>query len=91
MVTLGIFSDVAVVITDHLDEESLSFIGTLLGKNFLVNKVNDALAIIDELGLNAGLVGGESISVLGVLGVLLNGGNSAAGSALGRNKVLESN
>jgi hypothetical protein len=49
------------------------------------------LAIFLESGLNGVLVLGEGFRELLVLGVLLNGGNSSAGSSLGRDEVLESN
>jgi len=90
LIGLGVFSDVAVVITDHLDEEGSGLIVAILGEDLRVNHVDDALAVTNELGLNAALVGHESVGVLAVFGVLFDSGNSAAGSALGRNEVLES-
>jgi len=56
-----------------------------------VDHVDDALAIVAELLLDACLVLGKGIGELGVLGVLLNGGNSSAGGALGADEVLEGN
>jgi len=85
-----VLSDVAVVVTDHLDEEGLGLTVAVLGQNVLVDDLNDLLAVLGEGILDAGLVGGESGVVLLVLGVLLDGGNSAAGSSLGGDKVLES-
>jgi hypothetical protein len=89
LLTLGVLSEVAVVVADHLDEEGLGLLGAGLAEDLGVDHVDDALAVSDELALNAGLVGGESLSVLGVLGVLLDGGDGAAGGALGRDEVLE--
>ena len=72
LVGLSVFSDVAVVVTDHLDEEGSGLIVAFLGEDLRFNDVNDALVVTDELSLNAGLVEDESVGVLGVLGVLLN-------------------
>ena len=66
--------NIAVVVTDHLDEEGLGFTVACLGKDLLVDHVNNTLAVTSELVLNLVLVGGKSSSVLGVLGVLLNCG-----------------
>jgi len=87
---LGVLGDVAVVVTDHLDEEGLGLTVAGLGEHLGVDGVDNALAVFVELALNGGLVGGESVGVLGVLGVLLNGGNSAARGSLGGDQVLES-
>ena len=90
-VTLGVLSDVAVVITDHLDEESLRFTIAWLGKHLGVNHVNDTLAVSGELVFDLGFICGEGTGVLGVLRVLLDCGNSAACGTLGGDEVLESN
>jgi hypothetical protein len=89
--TLCVLSDVAVVVADHLHEESLGLTVTGLGENLLVDHVNNTLAVTGELGLDRGLVSGECGGILGVLGVLLDGSNSAAGSALGADEVFEGN
>ena len=91
VVTLGVLSDVAVVVTDHLDEESLGLTIARFGKNLGVDNVNDTLAVSLEASLDGGLVPGEGVTELGVLGVLLDGGNSAASGSLGGDEVLESN
>merc|ERR1711957_163778 len=75
VVTLGVLGDVTVVVSDHLDEESLGLSVTGLGEDLVVDHVDDSLAVTLELG---------------VLGVLLDGGNGSAGSSLGRDQVLES-
>jgi len=87
--TLGVLGDVAVVVTDHLDEEGLGLTVASLGEDLDVNEVDDALAVLGKLVLDVGLVSSESSGVLGVLGVLLNGGNSAARGSLGGDEVLE--
>lgn len=86
---LGVLGNVAVVVTDHLDEESLGLTLAGLGENLLLDHVDDELAVLGELGLNGSLVVGEGIGVLGVLWVLLDGGDGAAGSSLGGDEVLE--
>ena len=88
---LGVLGDVAVVVADHLDEESLGLTFARLSEDLGADHVDDALAVGDELGLDALLVVGECVGVLGVLGVLLNRGNGAASSTLGTDEVLEGN
>jgi hypothetical protein len=89
--TLGILSDVAVVVADHLYEEGFGLTVTGLGEDLLVDHVDDTLAVTGKLGLDRGLVSGESRGILGVLGVLFDGGNSAAGGTLGADQVFEGN
>ena len=86
---LGVLGDVAVVISDHLDEESLGFVGAGLFKDAVVDHVDDLLAVSHELGLNLALVFEEVGVELRVLGVLLDGRDGAASGSLGRDKVLE--
>jgi hypothetical protein len=88
---LGVLSDVAVVVADHLDEEGLGLTVAVLGEDFVVNHVNNLLAVTGKFLFNFSLVAGKCIRELGVLGVLLNCSNSAACSALGADKVLEGN
>ena len=88
---LGVLRDVAVVVTNHLDEEGLGLTVAGLGEDLIVDDSDDTLAVSDKLILDAGLVGGESGVVLAVLGVLLNGSDSAASGSLGRDEVLEGN
>ena len=89
VISLGVLSDVAVVVTDHLDEESLGLAVTGLGEDLVVDHVDDSLAIILEFRLNTVLVSGKGVTEFGVLGVLLDGSNSAASGSLGRDEVLE--
>jgi hypothetical protein len=88
--TFSVLSDVAVVVADHLDEESFGLTVASLGEHLLVDHVNDTLAVSGQLVLDLGFVVAESRGILGVLGVLLNGGNSAASGSLGADEVLES-
>ena len=91
VITLGVLGNVAVVVTNHLDEESLGFTIASLGENLGVDDVNDTLAVGLETSLDGLLVGSEGIRELGVLGILLDGSNGAASGSLGRDKVLEGN
>jgi hypothetical protein len=86
---LGVLSDVAVVVADHLDEEGLGLTVAVLGEDFVVNHVNNLLAVTGEFFFDFILVAGKCIRKLGVLGVLLNCSNRAAGSALGADEVLK--
>ena len=88
---LGVLSDIAIVITDHLDEESLGLIGAISIEDAVVDHVNDLLAVGLELGLDLSFVGQKGRVKLGVLGVLLDGRDCAACSALAADEVLESN
>ena len=56
-----VFSDVAVVVSDHLDEESLRLAVARLGKHMVLDHVDDTLAVALEFGLDAGLVLGKGI------------------------------
>ena len=69
---LAVLADVAVVVTDHLDEKGLGLTVALLGEDVVVDDLDDALAVLDELSFDLGLVGREGIRKLGVLGVLLD-------------------
>jgi hypothetical protein len=89
VITLGVLGDVSVVVSDHLDEESLGLSVTRFGKDLLVDHVDDSLAVVLELLLNSVFVSSEGISELGVLGVLLNSSDSAASGSLGGDEVLE--
>jgi hypothetical protein len=87
--TLCVLSDVAVVVADHLDEESLGLSIAGLSEHLLVDDVNNALAVAVELVLDVGLVVSEGTLVLGVLGVGFDGSDGAASSTLGADQVLE--
>ena len=84
IVTLGVLSNVTVVVSDHLDEKGLGLTIARLAQNLGVDHVNNFLAVTLELALNTGFVGLEGISKLCVLGVLLNGSDGSASGSLGR-------
>jgi len=63
---------VSVVVTDHFQEESLSFSFVLTLHCVILDHVNNVLAILVEFLLNLFLVITESTTELSVLGVLLN-------------------
>jgi len=88
--TLCVLSDVAVVVADHLYEEGLGFTVAWFAKDFLVDHVNNLLAVGGKFLFDFVLVGSKCAGKLGVLGVLLNSSNGSAGSTLGTNQVLES-
>ena len=54
LVSLSIFADVAIIITNHLDEESLGRRLTffLVRQHVVLDDANDALAIFHELRLD---------------------------------------
>ena len=78
---LGVLGNVAVVVTDHLDEESLCLILAVVAQHLGVDNADDLLTVLGELELDLGLVAGQGVTELGVLGVLLDGGDGAAGGA----------
>jgi len=89
--TLGILGDITVVVTNHLDEESLGLTVAGLGEDLGVDEVDNGLAVSGQLGFDGSLVSGKSGGILGVLGVLLDGSDGAACGSLGADEVLESN
>ena len=91
LVPFGVFSNVAIIVTDHLNEEGLCFCLALLRGDLFSDDLDDPLAVSSQLLLDLVLVALEGGLVLVVLGVLLNGGDGAAGGALARDQVLESN
>ena len=75
---LGVLSDVAVVIADHLDEKGLGLIGALSLEHAGVDHVDDLLAVLLELRLDLTLVCEQSTVELGVLRVLFDGRDGTA-------------
>ena len=73
LVGLGALGYVSVVVTNHLVEESLGLVGGGNLHALLVNDLDDVSALFVELLFDHGLVNGESIVVLGVFWVLLDG------------------
>ena len=90
-VILGVLSDVAVVIADHLHEEGPSLVGARTREHAVVDHVDDLLAVSLKLRLDLLLVRKQSAIKLGVFRVRLDGGDGAACSALARDEVLEGN
>ena len=87
---LGILGNVAVVVADHLDEESLGFIGAVAGEDARLDHVDNFLAVVHQLVLDLALVLEKCAVELGVLGVLFDGRDCAASGAFARDEVLES-
>ena len=79
---LGVLSLVAVVVANHLHEEALGLAFAGLAEDVLVDHVNDTLTVLHQFLLDDGLVSGECILELGVLGVLFDGLDCAAGAPL---------
>ena len=86
---LSVLSDVAVVVTDHLHEEGLSLVSAIALKDAVVDHVNDLLAVSLKLLLDLRFVSEKCSVELGVLWVLLDSGDGAAGGTLAADEVLE--
>ena len=71
-VSLGVLGDVAVVVANHLHEEGLSLILTVVVQHLSVDDADDLLAVLGQLVLDLGLVAGQGVTELSVLGVLLD-------------------
>ncbi len=69
----SVLSNIAIVVTDHLHEESLGLIAAFLSKHILLDHFDNLIAVSLELIFNFGLVIKESSIELRVLRVLLNG------------------
>ena len=82
LASLGVLSDVAIVVTDHLDEEGLGFTVASLGQDLGLDHVDNLLAVLGKFFFDFVLVASEGLRELGVLGVLLDGSNCAASSTL---------
>jgi hypothetical protein len=89
LVSSGVLRDVAIVVAHHLDEESLWLAFTLLAEDLLPNHANDSLTILSQLSLNGCLVGGKGLTKLGVLWVLLDGGDGPESSAFAGDQIFE--
>ena len=78
---LGVLGNIAVVVSYHLDEESLGLFSAVSVENTGVNHVDDLLAVFLELHLYLALIGEKSRIEFRVLRVLLNGRDSSASCA----------
>ena len=90
-VFLGVLGNVAIVVAYHLDEESLGLFRAVSVEDTVVDHVDDLLAVSGELSLDLALVSKECRVELGVLGVLLDGGDGAACGAFAADQVFEGN
>ena len=87
-VVLGVLGQVAVKVTDHLDEENLVRIGTFSVKDMVFYHFNDLVAVSLKLGHDLSLVGLKGRVKLGVLRILLNGRDCFDCGALATDKVF---
>ena len=78
----GILGNVTVVVANHLHEESFSLTFACFAKHLRIDHVDNLLAICGKLVFDLLLVHGKSLGELGVLRILLDGGNGTAGGTL---------
>ena len=89
VVALGGLRNISVVVTDHLLEEGLGLVVRGELEAVVTNDTNNSKANVVKLLFDLLLVGLESATKLGVLGVLLDGTDGADGATLGADEVLE--
>ena len=88
----SILSDVAVVIALHLDKKGFGLSSVeRFGQDFVLDHVDDLLAVSSQLALDARFVAAQGLSVLGILGILFDCCNSAASGTLRADEILEGN
>jgi len=85
------FSNVSVVVSHHLVEESFGLIGGGDIHAGVLDNINNGHTLIVELLFDLFLVGTESIVELGILWVLLDGTDGSNSGSLGTDLVLETN
>ena len=90
-VSLGTFSNVSVVVTHHLVEESFSLVCCSNSNALTLDDFNNREALVVELALNFSFVNFKSIIELWVFWILLDGTDSSNSSSLRSNLVLKSN
>ena len=90
-ITGGAFSNVSIIVTDHLEKECLGLVGLSLSVALVLDNLNNFHALLVKLCLNFLFVLRESIIELRVFWVLLNGADGSNGSPVRTNEVLESN
>jgi hypothetical protein len=91
LIRSGTLSNVSVVISNHLVEEGLGFVGAGNLHALIHNDINDSDALFIELSFDLFLVSTKAILELDVLWILLNGTDGPDSSSLGSNLVLEAN
>jgi len=91
LITLSALSNVSVVITHHLVEESFGLIGGGDTHAGIFDDFNDSDALVVKLLLDLLLVPTEALIEFGVLWVLLDGTDGSNSGSLGANLVLETN
>ena len=91
LISLSALSNISIVVSNHLVEESLGLIGGSLWVALSLNDFYDIHALGVKLAFDLLFVGGESLRILGVFWVLLDGADGSNGSSIGSNEVLESN
>jgi len=69
-------SDVPLVLSDHLDEESLGLFVARFGEDLDVDHVNESLAVVLELTFNSGSVSSKDFFEIEVLVVHTDCGSS---------------
>ena len=87
----SIFSDLAIVVTDHLNEESFGLSTTRFAQHFLLNHVKNFFTVRSQLFFDLRFGAYKNISKNWHTGFLLDGSIRVASSALGTDEVPEDN
>jgi len=91
LITFSALSNISVVISHHLVEESFGLIGLGNIHAGCLDNINNRDALAVEFLLNFVLVQFKSIIEFRIFWVLLNGTDGSNSSSLGANLVLETN
>jgi len=91
LISLSALSNISIIVADHFLEESLGLVSDSSLHAAVLDNVDDGNALVVELLLDLLLVRSEARVEFGILGVLLDCGDSANSSSLGANLVLEPN
>ena len=86
---IGWFSNISVVVSNHLIEESFGFIILSKSHAIVLNNIDNFCAIIVKFSLDLLLVSTQCVSKLLILGVLLNGANGPDRTSLWSNQIFE--
>ena len=90
-ISLGTFSNVSIVVTHHLVEESFGLISSSDSNALILDNLNNLEALIIKLALDFLFVLSKSIIELLILWILFDGTDSSNSSSLRSNLVLKSN